>query len=466
MDAIKTLLSIADIFFITYLAGYSTFLLLSVIVGVVDLSEKRKNEKMKSQLYHDLYIPISILVPAHNEEQTIVDTVRSLLEQDYPLFEIIVVNDGSTDQTAALMIDYFQMHEISRPIRRVIPCKQESAIYEAVVQGTSITLVCKENGGKADSLNMGINISSYPYFVCMDADSMLQKNSLYEIIKPVVENDDVIACGGKIAVSNGIRLEHGEVLNYSIPKQPLAAMQVLEYERSFLASRIFLNQFNGNLIISGAFGLFKKETVILAGGYDPTTMGEDMELVLRLHVFCRANRIKYSIEYTPDAICWSQVPSSLPDLIRQRRRWHIGMFESLRRHWYVLGKKEYGLMGTISFLYFWIYELCSPFIEIFGLITIVLSFAVNLLNLPFFIFFLSIYTLFACILTLTSFFTRHYMQKMRISFLDSIKAVILCGFELLGLRFILMFARLNALLFYKKKKNVWGSLKRQKHHID
>ncbi|MEG2456136.1 MAG: glycosyltransferase family 2 protein, partial [Oscillospiraceae bacterium] len=366
--------------------------------------------------------------------------------------------------TAQTLIDRFQLTLVPRPVRRVIPCKAETGVYEGKIGNTELTLVKKENGGKADALNMGINLSKYPYFICIDADSMLQKDSLFEISKPMLENDYVVACGGQIAVSNGVKLVDGEVKDYSMPKKLIEAMQVLEYERSFLASRVFMNHFNGNLIISGAFGMFKKSTVILAGGYDSSTMGEDMELVVKLHAFCRANNLPYSLQYVPDAVCWSQVPSSLPDLMRQRRRWHIGLFESLTKYKNVVGKKEYGVMGTISFLYFWLYELLSPYIELFGLLTIGLSFAVNLINVPFMLFFFAVYAGFACILTLTSFFTRLYMQDMHISLLDSLKVILLCGVELVGLRFILMLVRANALIGYRKHKNVWGDMSRAKHN--
>lgn len=464
MDAIKLFLFFVNVFFVIYLVGYSTFLFFSVFSGASLLYQKRRDEQLKGTQRRDFYIPVSIIVPAHNEEKTVIDTVYSLLDQDYRLFEIIVVDDGSTDNTVNDLVSAFQMRQIQRPVRRRVACKKETAIYEAVCKNISITLVSKENGGKADSLNMGINVSQYPYFLCIDADSMLQKNSLFEIVKPVLEDDRVVACGGQVAVSNGIRLVNGEVSDYSMPKKFIVAMQVLEYERSFLASRIFMNHFNGNLIISGAFGLFKKETVLLAGGYDASTMGEDMELVVKLHAFCRANHLDYSIQYAPDAICWSQVPGSLKDLMKQRRRWHIGLFESLMKYRNVVGKKEYGLMGTISFLYFWIYELLSPYIEVFGLATIGLAYGVNLINEPFMFLFFIIYAAFGCILTLISFFSRLYMQNMHISLWDSIKAVFLCGFELVGLRFVLMLVRMNALIGYRKNKHNWGTLVRQKHN--
>lgn len=239
-------------------------------------------------------------------------------------------------------------------------------------------------------------------------------------------------------------------------------MQVLEYDRSFLASRVLFDKFNGSLIISGAFGLFKKSVVIDAGGYDSTTMGEDMELVVKLHVFCREHSIPYRIRYATDAICWTQAPESLNDLCKQRRRWHIGLFQCMTRHKRMLANPKYGLVGFISYIYFLIYELFSPYIEIFGLATTVVSFMVGLINVPFMILFLLIYIVYSAILSLTAFFTRIHTIDMKLTVLDVLKAIGLCAFEVSFLRFILAFVRATALLGYKKKKHAWGRIERKK----
>ena len=227
MDAIKIFLFGVDIFFVVYLIGYSSFLFLSVLWGSNRLYTERMNEKLKNSLHQDFYIPISIIVPAHNEEITVVDTVCTLLKQDYKLYEIVIVDDGSEDNTAKRLIEYFHMYKIDRPVRKRIPCKKELAVYEAKEGGIQLTLVMKENGGKADTLNMGINISRFPYFICIDADSMLQRDSLREIAKPVLEDNRTIACGGQVRVSNGVRLIDGRVQDYSLPKKIIIALQVL-----------------------------------------------------------------------------------------------------------------------------------------------------------------------------------------------------------------------------------------------
>ena len=254
---VKTILDWINVFFVIYLIGYSSFLFLAVVVGSSDLYKKRHQEELKNTLLQNYYVPISIIVPAYNEEVTVVETVKSLLSLEYTLYEIIVVDDGSKDTTSQKLIEAFDMKPIRRPIHRKIQCQPEEFVYESVSEKVPLTLIRKKNGGKADSLNMGINACKYPYFICMDADSVLQYDSLTKISKPLLEQGDIVAVGGVVRPANSVTLEHGRVLNYQLPNNILACMQVLEYDRSFLASRILFDKFNGSLIISGVFGLFK-----------------------------------------------------------------------------------------------------------------------------------------------------------------------------------------------------------------
>ena len=360
-DFIQWFLLCVECFFILYMVGYASFLFLSVTVGSSDLYASKRRNLLKNELSNDYYVPVSIIVPAHNEGVTIESTVRSLLALDYKLYEIIVVDDGSTDDTAQVLRERFHMWRVDRPIQRRIPCQPEEEVYETRAWGVPITLVRKRNGGKADALNMGINVSNYPYFLCMDADSVLQHDSLEKIVRPVLEDPTVVAVGGSIRPCNGAEIENGRVVRYRMPQKLLACMQVLEYDRSFLASRILFDKFNGNIIISGAFGLFLKSVVIAAGGYDHTTMGEDMELVVKLHVFCRESGRRYRIRYVTDAICWTQVPERLGDLCKQRRRWHIGLFQSMMKYRNIMANPKYGAVSFVSYFYFLLYELFSPY---------------------------------------------------------------------------------------------------------
>ncbi len=461
-EAILWFLTAVECFFILYMVGYASFLFLSVTVGTSDLYAARRRNLLRNELSNDYYVPVSVIVPAHNEGVTIEATIQSLLALDYKLYEIIVVDDGSTDDTVQVLREAFRMQPISRPIQRRIPCRPEVAVYETRAWKVPITLVSKENGGKADALNMGVNVSNYPYFLCMDADSVLQQDSLEKIVRPVLEDERVVAVGGTVRPCNGATIEQGRVVRYRMPGKLLAAMQVLEYDRSFLASRILFDRFNGNIIISGAFGLFRKSAVVDVGGYDPTTMGEDMELVVKLHVFCRENGRPYRIRYVPDAVCWTQVPERLRDLCRQRRRWHIGLFQSMSKYRSILANPKYGAISMVSYFYFLIYELFSPYIEMLGLFATAVAFAVQLINVPFMIAFFAIYVVYTALLSLTAFLARVHTVDLRVSFGDLCKAVGLCVVEVSCLRFVLAWVRMTALIGYRKKKHTWGRIERQK----
>ncbi|MCD7722328.1 MAG: glycosyltransferase [Clostridiales bacterium] len=465
MDVFKLFFNYVGIFFVAYLIGYSTFLLLAVLVGSSELYGTRRKRLLKNEIKEDIEVPVSIIVPAYNEEITIGSTLLSLLELEYKTYEIIIVDDGSTDKTADILISNAQMHKTAKPIHKQLRCCSEESVWETFDYKVPVTLVCKKNGGKADALNMGINIARYPYYVCVDADSILQYDSLQEIVRPVLENENVVAVGGAVRPCNGCEIVNGRVKKYKLPRKILPCMQVLEYDRSFLAARLLFDKFNGSLIISGAFGLFKKDVVIAAGGYDSQTMGEDMELVVKLHVYCREHGRKYLIRYACNAICWSQVPESLKDLAGQRRRWHIGLFQSMMQHRRILANPKYGTVGFLSYIYFLIYELFSPYIEVFGVLTIITAFTVDLINVPFMILFFLIYAVYSSVLSLTAFFARVQTTDLTISFTDVLKAIALCFFETTVLRFILAWVRMAALIGYRKKKETWGNIERKKIQI-
>ena len=460
-ETIQMLLLFVEGFFILYMIGYASFLFLSVAVGSSDLYAGKRRVLLRNELSNDYYVPVSILVPAHNEGVTIQATIRSLLALDYKLYEIIVVDDGSSDNTVQILRDAFRLQPIDRPIQRRVACRPAQAVYESRAWKVPITLITKENGGKADALNMGINVAAYPYFVCIDADSVLQCDSLEKIVRPLLENAQVVAVGGAVRPCNGAEIETGRIIRYSMPKKLLACMQVLEYDRSFLASRILFDKFNGNIIISGAFGLFQKELVIQTGGYDPSTMGEDMELVVKHHVFCREHGLPYLIRYAADAICWTQVPEHLRDLCRQRRRWHIGLFQTMMKHRRILANLKYGAVSFVSYFYFLIYELFSPYIEVFGLLATVLAVAVDLINVPFMVAFFAVYVVYTAILSLTAFFARIHTVNLTLALSDVFKAVGLCAVEVSCLRFVMAWVRITALIGYRGKKAHWGTIQRK-----
>ena len=459
MDFVRALLSFVSIFYIAYLIIFVTFSFFAILIGAYRLYISDRMLKCNNRLnYGDL--PVSILVPAYNESVTIVDSVNSLLALDYRLYEIIVVDDGSEDDTAQKLIDAFDMKIINRPINRELECKPEEAIYENIIRGVSIVLICKQNGGKGDALNMGINACRHPYFVCMDADSKLSKNALKEIVEPIFEDDKVVAVGGVILISQCVDMEDGKAVSYRLPSNLLVCMQAVEYARSFLAGRILMDSFNGNLIISGAFGLFKKSTVVGAGGYSSDNLGEDMELVLKLHGYCRNNDIKYRICYQPSAICMTQAPTTFRDLRGQRRRWHIGLLQSMIVHRRVMLNFRFGLVSFFSYLYYLLYELMAPIIELFGVLTIILAFYFEVLNAGYMIAFLIAYSIYGTVISLSAFSQHIYIQKLRVSPLNILKTLILCVLEFGFFRHVLVVVRIMAFLRYGKNKATWGRIKR------
>lgn len=456
-------LDIISNFFLIYLLVYSSYLLFSVISGAWNLYNKDQMRQIKNEIKHPYYFPVSVLIPAYNEEITVVDSIKSLLNLDYRLYEIIVIDDGSKDNTSKNLIEAFNMQKVDRPIRKIVPCKEHISIYEALNTKIPLTLIIKQNGGKGDALNMGINASQYPYFLCIDADSMLQKDTLERIVQPAMEDDKVIAVGGLISVSQCVTIENGEVTDYQIPWNFIVSMQVVEYDRTFLASRIFMDQFRGNLIISGALGLFKKDVVVSVGGYTLDTLGEDMDLVLKLHSYCLSSKIPYEIRYVPNAICWSQVPDTIRDFRKQRRRWHLGLFQCLSKYKYMFLNRHYGVIGSLSYLYFMLYELFSPFIQVFGWISLIMATYLGVLNIPFTISFYFLYSIYGSVLTTTAFYQRIYTQNLRIKKSDFLKVCFVCTMENVFFRLVVDFIRCTAFFGYNKHKLKWGDIQRRKN---
>lgn len=462
MIAIEHFLDAVSVFYIFYLIGYASYLFLSVLIGGTSLYRKNRMSKIRNEIKHEYYLPVSILVPAYNEEVTIVSAITSMLELNYHLYEIIIIDDGSIDQTTQMLLDAFSFHSIDRPIHMRIKTATVLEVYEAEIKQVKITLIRKENGGKGDALNVGINASAYPYFICVDADSMLQADSLEKIMQPVLEQKDVVAVAGLVRIAQCVQLEHGYVKDYHMPWNILLSMQVVEYDRSFLASRIMMNEYNGNLIISGAFGLFKKDIVVAAKGYDHTTLGEDMELAIKLHVFCRNNQIPYRMCYESNAICWSQAPGNLRDIGKQRRRWHLGLFQCMLKYRTMFVNMRFGFVSFFSYMYYLLYELLSPVIEIFGIFTIILAIWTGFINIEFMVMFFLLYALYGSVLTLTAFLQRVYTSQIHLHASDLCKAIFACVFEAVFFRFYLSFVRMFAFLSYHKRKNQWGSMQRSK----
>ena len=460
MDFLRKLTLFINDFFLYYIIVYGSVLFLSALIGSFVFYFQERKKKYKNEIERKFYLPVSIIVPAYNEEVTIVATINSLLNLDYKLYEIIVVDDGSTDNTLNKVIEYYNLKQVKKVVRKKIKTEKVKAYYESNTK-IKLTVVAKENGGKADALNAGINTSNSPYFLTIDADSVLQKDSLTEIVKPVMENANTIAVGGVIKLSNGLTLKNGEIVSYKLPNNYLEMIQTLEYDRTFLAGRTVFDLFNGNLIISGAFGLFNKQKVIEIGGYRRNTVGEDMELVIRLHNYAISNKYNYFVKYATDAICYTQAPSTLRDFKKQRKRWHTGLFQSLTIHKNMFLNPKYKALGCFSFPYYWVYELLAPLTETIGLIFIVLSYFLELINLRFMIIYLATYMMFCTVFTIATFFNRTYTKNYNISLKDFIKVLFYAFIENFGFRQLVNIYRLEAFFTYRKNKLKWGKINRK-----
>lgn len=309
--------------------------------------------------------PISIVIAAFNEEQTVVTSVRSMLQLRYPAFEIIVVNDGSTDSTLQRLVDAFDLDPLP-PAYCVRLATQEVGAFYRSRSNPQLCVVDKANGGKADALNCGINVSRYPLFCCVDADSLLERDSLLRVVQPFIEDPRTVACGGTVRLANGCDFHDGNLVKPGLPRSWLARLQIVEYLRGFLFGRTGWSRRNGLLIIPGAFGLLHKETVIAVGGYRQQTVGEDMELIVRLHRILHERSQPYRVCFVSDPICWTQAPEDFETLANQRMRWHRGLSESLWLNRGLLFAWPPGVAGWFAFPYFLLFEWAAPLIEFLG----------------------------------------------------------------------------------------------------
>jgi len=373
---------------------YCMFILASyVVISLISTKEVMKYKKRRSVLEHDSLISspyqpsISIIAPAYNEEVTIVDNIRSLLSLHYSALTIIIVNDGSKDDTLKEAIDNYDLYLTDEVYPSVIKTKTIRGIYRSRKKAFSkLIVVDKENGGKADAINVGTNVSQTEYFACIDVDCIIDQDAFLRLVEPIMKGGDkkVGAVGGIVWLTNDADIKSGKVMKIRAPKSYIAKIQVVEYFRAFLLGRPAWACKNGLLLISGAFGIFDRETVLKVGGYDHSTVGEDMELVMRMHKYYRENDIDYEIAYIPDPLCWTEAPSDYDVLGRQRNRWTRGTIECLKFHKEMFFNPKYGILGIVSYPYWLLAEWLAPYIEAGGLLFFLIIAILGLANWPFF----------------------------------------------------------------------------------
>ncbi len=360
--------------FLAYFVGINLGYLMQNVIAAIGIRKYlQTSEQYEAEnVFSALDIPISVVVPAYNESASIITSVKAMLQLEYPQYELIVVNDGSSDDTLQKLIDEFDLREFPEAYRARVESKPVRGIYRST-RIKNLRVVDKENGGsKADASNAGINACRYPLVCVVDADSVLQPDSLRRVVRPFLEDPTTVAVGGTVRIANGCTVKQGFLEKVGLPRNFLALVQVVEYLRAFLFGRMGWSPINGLLIISGAFGLFHKETLVEAGGFNPDAVGEDMELVLRLHRLMKEKGKPYRITFVPDPVCWTDAPENLRDLKSQRVRWQHGLGQSLALNKSLIGNRDGGAVSWIAIPFYLIFELFGPIIEVAGYFFIVL----------------------------------------------------------------------------------------------
>lgn len=418
-----------QIFIIGYLLIYNTLSLFLFFVAAIKIKRYLDQGKLSNLnlLYHHPSLPaVSFLLPAYNEENGIVESIESLMNLHYPKYEVIIINDGSKDGTFRRVKHHFGFEKNLVLQESPLGCEKILGVYEMPKERfkdksrmTRMLLIDKKNGGKADALNAGINLSQHPYVCSMDADSLMDPQALLIGMRPFLDHPDtVIGIGGQVGIANGAKVEKGRVLSVSLPKKWVELFQVVEYARSFNVGRTALATLDSLVVLSGVFSIFRRDLVLKIGGYltrnmkteiglrycgAVDTVCEDMEIVVRLYRYMKEFGVKGKVEYLPFPIAWTEVPSRFRDLARQRNRWYRGLSESLWFHKRMLFNPYFKQIGIFAVPYQFFFELLGPLFEFIGYVSLPIFFVFGYLNKTYFILFLLmaiVYGMFLSVLTL------------------------------------------------------------------
>ncbi|RZS99107.1 glycosyltransferase family 2 protein [Aquimarina brevivitae] len=458
-----------DYFFLVYgialFMWYFSFILLAILA--IRKNKKRVGFLNVKDIKKAIDLPsISLIAPAYNEGKTIVTNVRSLLSIQYPYYELIIVNDGSKDDSLQQLIDDFELSTV--PLYKGnenIDCKEVVGIYKSQnPKYSNLTVIDKVNGGRADAINTGISYAKTKLILCTDADCIIEQDALLKMVRPYLEQLDkeVIACGGAIGIANDSKIKNGTLSELRLPKSIIARIQVVEYIRSFLLGRMAWTQIDGLLLVSGAFGLYPTKRVLEVGGLDKNTVGEDLELCIRLRAHMERQKIPYDVVYIPETLCWTEAPSTAKIYAVQRDRWARGLWETMKKHRYLFFNPKYRSMGLVFFPYWIFFELCAPIVEFLGLIILVIYISLGWINLPFAIYlFIAVY-LIGCIFSTISILLytisfRHYAKPKIL-----IQLLIAAYVEPFINHPIMVFAEIKG--YFKKIfkiKSSWGNMTRK-----
>lgn len=441
-----------------------------LMLAQISTRELKKYLKKNSFIDYDVLLTsefapsLSLIAPAYNEGFTIEENVKSLLSLNYSNYEVIVVNDGSKDNSMEILIKTYDLILTDIEVHSKIETKKIKGLYTSRNAAyKKLIVVDKENGGKADALNVGLNIAQNRYIVCIDVDCILDKDSLLKLAKPFLESygKRVIATGGVVRIANQCVIKNGRLVEVNIPDALLPRIQVLEYLRAFLLGRMAWGKLDGLLLISGAFGAFDKEIALLAGGYSTKTVGEDMELVVRMRRYMLENKIPYTVCYIPDPLCWTEAPEDFKIFKKQRSRWMRGTIETLSIHKKMFLNPKYKLLGMLSVPYWALFEFLAPAIEFIGLVITVIFLIFGLLNWHFFLLLLLFVYFFAVLFSVIALYSEERTYHKYPKQADFFKLLLAAFIEPIYFHPLTVYA---SLIGYKEKimgTKGWGEMTRK-----
>lgn len=460
---IASLLQHLDKFALLYMLGLNSFYALLLLLSIPELWSHwhlAEDEHLTLVLGTEALPPLSILVPAHNEELTIVESVISFLTLQYPHHEVVLVNDGSSDETMSRLLAAYDLYEVPPAFMLSIPTQPVRAYYRSR-QYSKLLVIDKENGGKADALNAALNAARFPYVLAVDADTLIEPDALLRLARPFLLGKPVAAVGGTIRVANACVIEHGRVIEARVDRRFLPSVQVLEYLRAFLFGRLGWNRLGGNLIISGAFGLFKRAHLLAIRGYRTGSVTEDMDLAVRLHRYLRDHDLPDTTTFIPDPVAWTEVPSSVRVLSRQRERWQRGLLETLWVHRDLLFNARYGAVGLIAYPFFLFGEALSPLVELFGYLGVTIGVAAHAIDLDFVWLFLSVVVLYGMLLSVWAILLEEVSFRRYTRPVDVIRLLLASVIEAFLYRPLTLVFRLRAFWRMLRGDRRWGEMKRE-----
>ncbi len=465
IDQIRTFYEYFIFFYATSL--FLSYIILAVLSFIAISKYKGYNSDLDDNtlMASPLTPGISVVAPAFNEGVTIISNVRSLLTLNYPLFEVIIINDGSKDDTLQKLIDEFQLVETEFAYNEKIKTKPVKRIFKSINPAFNIlTVVDKENGGtKADASNAGINASSFPYYLCTDVDCILDRNTLLKLIKPILNSTKkVIAVGAVLRMSNSCDINEGIITRVRPPRGLIARFQEMEYIRAYLHSKMGWSLVNCVPNISGGLGLFDKEVSVNAGGYDPLSHAEDMDLITRMIAYMINNNSKYALSYIPLSCCWTEGPPNVQILYRQRTRWGRGLMQLFFVHRKILFNRKYKRLGLVVFPYAFVYELLAPIIEALGWIFFIYLVITNQVNWSMAVIILIYSYTFSVMVSTMVILWDQITFKYYKTFREVMSLVLLTFLEsFIYHPLIMYFAIRGYISFFTQKKFQWGSMTRQ-----